>query len=291
MSAANDPNVVRQQFATDEYLQIRQSIHEKYSVPSTDFVRWVLSCYPWHGDEQVLDVGCGPGRYITPLYENLPDVTYHGLDLLPGMVLNHPAQDQLCLGDAQDLPYPADSFDVVMANHMLYHVGDIDQAIVEFRRVLKPDGVLMVSTNSLQTMQEIQVLLRRAIVLLVKSGASQVQPPLMASDLFSLEGGLRRLSRYFYTVIRYDMPGALIFSEIEPAMEYLESTRTVREPQLPRGVHWDDVMMIMHQQFTHLLDNLGELAFTKQSGVLIASERGGYLQQFVEMREAALSQG
>lgn len=281
-SSFNDPQSVRKHYATDENLRTRQEIHDKYTVPKVDYADWVLNCMSWRGDEQVLDVGCGAGRYYPHLLRNNPNVTYHGLDFSPGMLRKHPANSGLLLADAQYLPYADNSFDVVMANHMLYHVQDIDEAIGEFRRVLKPDGVLMVATNSTQSMPELQVLIRRAIVLLTRSGASQVQPPAPASDIFALENGTRQLARHFYAVVRHEFPSVLLFPEIEPVMVYLESTRSIREPQLPPDVNWDDVMMIMQQQITHLIHHLGELVITKITGVLLASDRGGFIREFVD---------
>lgn len=287
MPLINDPEIVRQQYATDKSLRVRQETHEKYTVPRLDFVEWALRCYRWRGDERVLDVGCGPGNYYTFLHQQAPEIDYYAVDFLPAMIENHPYKTHLAIGDAQFLPYEDHRFDVVMANHMLYHVADIDKAIGEFRRVLKPDGVLMVATNSLNSMQELQVLMRRAIVLLTRTSASQVRAPSPASDLFALENGARTLSRHFYSVVRYDLPSMLVFPDIEPVMAYLESTRSIREPQLPDDVLWDDVMMIMRQQITHLFNHLGELVINKLTGVLFATDRGGEIRTFVERHEAS----
>lgn len=278
----NDP--VRQQYATDKNLKTRQGIHEKYTSPRIDFPEWVLQAVMWRGDERVLDVGCASGTYYLPLKTHWAEVEYHGVDFSPGMLAAHPSETNLSLADAQLLPYADHTFDVIMANHMMYHLADIDEAIVEFRRVLKPDGVLVVATNSVQTMPELQVLMRRAILLLARAGSSQIQPPAPASDRFALENGTRQLARHFYAVMRHDLPSKLIFPEIDPIMEYLESTRPLREPQLPEDVHWDDVMMIMRQQITHLVNHLGELVVNKLNGVLIATDSGDFANQFVAMR-------
>ncbi len=286
ISAFNDPQTVRRQYVTDEGLRVRQEIHDTYTVPRFDHAKWVVECLQWRGDETVLDVGSGPGRYYEAVRSQGDDVRYLGMDYSAGMLTRHPAPSHLLLGDAQRLPLADDSADVVMANHMLYHVADIDEAIIEFRRVLKPGGSLLVATNSTTTMPELQVLMRRAIVLLTRSGVAKVKPPAPASDNFSLESGTRWLSRHFYGVVRHDMPSVLLFPDIEPVMKYLESTRAMREPQLPDDVEWDDVMMIIRQQLTHLIHHLGELVIQKLTGVLIASDRGDFLHGFVEKREA-----
>ncbi|MCU0496176.1 MAG: class I SAM-dependent methyltransferase [Anaerolineae bacterium] len=283
MSVTNDPNVVRRQYATDERIRIRHETHEKYSIPKIDFAQWALSCPAWRGDETVLDVGCGTGNYYTRLQRYGTGIRYYGLDFSPGMLLKHPAErPALQVADAMALPYTDHSFDLVMANHMLYHVANIDQALREFRRVLKPNGVLMVATNSQGTMPELQVLMRRAIILLTRSGASQVQPPIASSELFALENGTRYLSHYFYGVVRYDLPSAFVFREIDPLIAYLDSMRDLREPQLPSDVAWEDVMTIMRQQVTHLIHHIGEFVINKLAGVLLASDNGGFIQEFSE---------
>ncbi|MFN8371524.1 MAG: methyltransferase domain-containing protein [Anaerolineae bacterium] len=267
---------------TDDTLRVRHETHDLYSVPKVDFPSWVLNYIHWRGDEHVLDVGCGTGNYYQPLLTHVPHMHYQGVDFSTGMLKKHPKPEKTLLADAQELPFASSSFDVVMANHMLYHVPDIDRAIKEFRRVLKPEGILVTATNSQHTMPEFQVLFRRAIVLLSAPGAATpAQPPMPAHSLFALENGTRHLARNFYAVVRYDLPGSFVFPSIEPVMSYLESTRQLREPQLPRGVLWDDVMMIMRQQITHLINHFGELTVNKVSGVLIASDKGGFIKEYV----------
>jgi len=274
---------IRKHYATDAHLRLRQEIHDKYSIPKRSFAEWALSCLPLQGTERILDVGCGTGLYYYKLMARWPTCQYIGLDLLDGMLGKHPATYRI-QGDALQLPFPDASFDVVMANHMLFHVADIDQSIREMRRVLRPNGLLMTATNSMQTMPELQVLMRRAIVMLSRGTSAQVRAPSQPSDAYALENGTRFLSRYFFGVVRYDFPSALVFPEAEPAMEYLESTRDLREPQLPPDVLWDDVMVIMRQQINQLVKHLGELVINKQTGVLIASENGGFTQGFLEAR-------
>lgn len=283
MSDHDHTERIRRHYATDAHLRLRQEIHDKYSIPNRSFAEWALSCLPLQGTERILDVGCGTGLYYYKLMARWPTCQYVGLDLLTGMLDKNPAVHRV-QGDAIYLPFPNASFDVVMANHMLFHVSDIDQAIQEMRRVMKPQGLLMTATNSTQTMPELQVLMRRAIVMLSRGTSSQVRAPSQPSDAFALENGTRYLSRYFFGVVRHDFPSALVFPQAEPAMEYLESTRDLREPQLPPDVLWDDVMVIMRQQINQLVKHLGELVVNKQTGVLIATDSGGFVGEFLKWR-------
>lgn len=281
-----DPHTLRQRaYHDDETLRVRHYIHEHYSVPQVDFPEWALQRLSWRGDEVVLDVGCGWGRYAEALAQLVPGAAYYGADFSAGMLRRHPQRAHTAQADVQHLPFPDAAFDVVMANHMLYHVPDIAQALTECRRVLKPDGVLLAATNSLDSMPQFRELIKRAILVLTAPGKA-VQLPLPSSYLFSLESGTRQLARHFYAVVRYDLPGSLVFDNIEPVMAYMETTRSLREPQLPEGVTWDSVMLIVREQIKNQLNYFGELIVTKLSGVLVASDRGGFISGFVRQDEA-----
>jgi len=282
MFPGSDPDTVRRQYASDVYLRARQDIHEQFSVPKVDFPLWVLRRYAWRGDERVLDIGAGVGNYYDCLHYYWPDVTYHAVDLSPGMLQQHRARSDLSIADAQQLPFPDLAFDVVMANHMLYHVPNLDDALIEIRRVLKPGGVLIAATNSVQTMPQIHALFRRGMLLLSTPGKVHSTPPLPSASNFALENGTRILSRYFYAVVRHDLPGTLVFPAVEPVMAYLQSTRSLREPQLPSSIQWDELMLVMREQVNRVVDHFGEMVVDKTTGVLLASNHGGFIREFAD---------
>jgi len=285
MTSGSQEDIVRRHYANDENLRVRQETHENYTVPHRSFAQWVMERVDWHDDAWVLDVGSGPGLYYSKLNPNHRNINYVGMDLVPSMLANHPAYDEngmLAVSNVQDLAFTDKSFDVVMANHMIYHVDDMEGALVEMKRVLKPNGMVVIGTNSMNNMPELQVLMRRAIVLLTRGGAAQVRAPALPSDRFALENGTRILSRHFFAVVRHDLPSSLVFPDVEPAMAYLESTRDLREASLPADVVWDDVMMIMRQQINQLIKHLGELIITKNQGVLLASENARFIGEAVE---------
>ena len=99
-------------------------------------------------------------------------------------------------------------------------------------------------------------------------------------------GGTRILARHFYAVVRHDLPGILAFDAVDPALEYLESMRDLRQHDLPANVSWDDMMLIMHQQMTQLLQLLGKLEINIGYGALVASDCGGFINEFVAREHA-----
>ncbi len=282
----SEAEAIRRYYATDRNLRIHEETQAKYCVPRIDFARWTLETIDWAGDEVILDIGAGRGSHYACLMREQPAVTYFALDLSPNLLRRHPcAADHLTLGDAMRLPYSDDSFDIVMANHVLYHLADIEAGLEEIKRVLKPGGRVLAATDSLQSLPELQVLIRRAIVLLSKNGA-MVNPPASPCEAFALENGTRMLARHFYAVVRHDLPCQLIFDDVDPALAYLDSMRDLRQGGLPDDVSWDDMMLIMRQQLTQLLQVMGTLEFNLTMGALVASDCGGFIQDFVARDQA-----
>lgn len=86
----------------------------------------------------VLDIGCGNKPYL-PLFEGLAG-TYFGVDAVEG-----PQVD--AVGVAEALPCEDNSFDVILCTQVLEHVDDPRQVLSEIRRVLRPRGVVYLSTH------------------------------------------------------------------------------------------------------------------------------------------------
>ncbi len=287
MSGSAQAEGIRRYYATDANLRVEDETHAKYAVPNCDLVNWALDTLVWRADDAVLDIGCGRGKHYAQLIDRAPDITYFALDLSPYMLRNHPAESgRLALGDALQLPYVDDAFDVVMANHVLYHLQDVDRGLDEIKRVLKPGGKMLATTNSIHNLPELQVLFRRAIVLLSANGA-HAHPPTLPSDSFALENGTRILARHFYAVVRHDLPGQLVFDDADPAMDYLDSMRDLRQHSLPEDVDWDDTMLIMRQQISQLIQLMGKLELNIATGALLASDSGGFINEFIKRDQAA----
>ena len=97
--------------------------------------------------ENLLEVGCGQGRFAAVLRDAGIDVT--AVDQSESMVALTAARGIVARqADVQDLPFDDGVFDLVAANYMLYHVPDIPRALGEIVRVLRPGGGLVAVTNS-----------------------------------------------------------------------------------------------------------------------------------------------
>jgi len=95
---------------------------------------------------RVLDVACGPGLVAQCAREVVgPSGTVIGLDPSIGML--HEARKGPCRdlvrGIGERLPFPDKSFDFLTMGYALRHVSDLKTAFLEYRRVLKPGGIVV----------------------------------------------------------------------------------------------------------------------------------------------------
>ena len=108
-------------------------------------------------------MGCGPGWLWEQARADLPDDAVVTLtDLSSGMLREaltrvSPHFDELhgAAVDAGRLPFVDASFDVVLANHMLYHVPEPVRAVRELARVLRRSGTLVAATNGPAHLREV----------------------------------------------------------------------------------------------------------------------------------------
>ena len=96
----------------------------------------------------MLDVGCGTGNYAAAL-TNATGCRVSGVDPSQRMLdrARMPRRGILVQGSA-DLPFPRDSFDVVMSTDVIHHIGDRDAYFSEVARVLRPSGHIVTVTDS-----------------------------------------------------------------------------------------------------------------------------------------------
>jgi SAM-dependent methyltransferase len=215
--------LTEQQYATDRNLAARQSIYA-YQQPSRDLAGSSLDLAEMRGDEQVLDVGCGNGGYLGTLRARGHRGLICGADLSIGMLhsARRATDGPLLRSDAQALPFADDTFDVVLAMHMLYHVPDRPLAIAELRRVLRPGGVALVVTNSETHFHELDDLLVECAA--AATGVERL--PVRSFVHFTAEGGAQELGAGFSSVESRDFVSELVVDQVEPALDYARSLST-----------------------------------------------------------------
>jgi ubiquinone/menaquinone biosynthesis C-methylase UbiE len=155
---------VAQQYSDSAKLAARARLSGGFSKAETPWFAWVAQHLDVPPEADILDIGCGPAWFWPEAVSVLPqDLNLTLFDQSPGMVEEALARCRPLafktldgkVGDAASLPFEDESFDALIAMHMLYHVKDQSRAIAEFHRVLKPNGLLVVTTNGRENLQQL----------------------------------------------------------------------------------------------------------------------------------------
>ena len=215
----HDESAVKAQYASSANLSTRISIHAKYSTNKQGFGNWIAAHYPISAGMSVLELGCGTGEIWLnqrALVENCSSIIL--TDFSEGMLAK--AKDTLkmypnieyAVVDIQNIPYADNSFDIVIANMMLYHVPDIPKGLSEVRRVLRDGGTFCCATYGENGIMEYLAGLFR------EYGVKEE-----ANHTFTLQNGKAQLQKYFHEVERYDYEDSLEVTDMSDLADYISS--------------------------------------------------------------------
>jgi ubiquinone/menaquinone biosynthesis C-methylase UbiE len=135
---------IEEQYKNSSNLNTRINIHDLYSTNKEDWHIWLFDQYNISPNSNILEIGCGDGTFWFKNRDRIPrgwNITLSDFSL--GMIesaknklrdISNITYRQL---NIEEIPFGDNHFDVVFANHMLYHVPNRQNALKEVRRVLK----------------------------------------------------------------------------------------------------------------------------------------------------------
>jgi len=131
---------------------LHQGLHEMNPIRG-GFVVGLLKQYYTSNDIQIIEVGCGGGIFCEYIAQQGYDII--GVDLSSGAInvaREHALINQLKIryeiASVYQLPFADESFDIVMSSDFLEHIEDLETAIYEMSRILKPNGLFIFDTIS-----------------------------------------------------------------------------------------------------------------------------------------------
>jgi len=264
MPKFNDQTYLKNdQYKSSANLDARVTLHQRFSTNPQGWFPWVFDTLEkLPAQARLLELGCGPGYLWSTCPERIPPGWSLTLsDFSEGMLLAA-WRNLVVTGrafkyeqiDAQSIPYPDESFDIVIANHMLYHVPDRPKAIGEIRRVLKPGGQLVATTVGQNHLKE------------MTGWFNQIKADMdfsTATNPFTLENGFEQLSPFFDHVETRRYSDNLHVTEIPALMDYLRSS--VRAGGMP-----ESELQELQRELKHELTLTGKIVVTKDSGLFLA---------------------
>lgn len=263
MHRIEDQNYLHEvQYKDASNLKARMALHEKFGAGARPWHLWVFDhLLDLPADARVLELGCGTGALWKQNLERIPAGWQTILtDFSAGMLqearrnlADVPHEFAYIGADAQAIPFEAGVFDAVVANHMLYHVPNRQQAFSEVRRVLSLSGRFVAATNGTAHMQELEALAAEAEMNLPGGGVTG----------FSLENGAEQLAGVFGQVSLYRLDDGLRVTEAEPILGYLRSYPQALSLTVEQEARLRD-------RIQRIIASKGAFAITKCSGLFEA---------------------
>lgn len=258
----NSEKSILEQYKNSANLVKRINIHDKYSTNKIGWHKWIFNKLKLCSKMKILEIGCGNAmlwhRNIDDLPENcdviLTDISQGMLNDAKNNLGEQAKKFKFKIVDANNISFNDESFDLVIANHMLFYCNDRQKVLSEIKRVLKPEGYFYCSTVGERHMEELDLLVKNFHESLALSEFD-------ISSEFGLENGEGQLSEWFQHIKRYDYEDSLVVTDSEPLIQYVYSTNdSVKE-----------VLNDNHQQFQDYIEKklqkTGSIFISKSSGL------------------------
>lgn len=217
---------LKNQYQNASNISSRIRLHQQYSVNKQGWFPWLYEKCQICSGEKVLEIGCGDGTLWNANWDRLPSSLHVTLtDISDGMLRDArrslignttDTRFTFSLADASALPFENNSFDLIIANHVLFYCDDLTHVFKELKRVLKPEGRLIASTYGKTHMAEISKLVTDFDSRIALSADKLYQR-------FGKENGSSLLMPHFSrtTWLRYE--DELFVTEAEPLISYILS--------------------------------------------------------------------
>ena len=242
----NMEDSMKNQYINAGNISARINLHNQFSVNKQGWFPWVYEQCNIVKGMRILEIGCGDGTLwvdnigqlaMTGKRNELPgkrkkNITVELTDISEGMISDARRNVKKAteswkerdidvifrfrVAPCEKTGAKDETYNLVIANHVLFYSKNINKALDEIVRVLKPGGVLVCSTYGSRHMQEISRLV---------SGYDK-RIALEADKLFEkfgLDNGDKILKKHFSYVERRDYEDALVVDEAEPLVDYILS--------------------------------------------------------------------
>lgn len=215
---------LKNQYQNASNISARIHLHHLYSQNEKGWFPWIYEQMEVCAGMKILEIGCGDGTLWMENIDRIPqNVDIMLSDLSEGMLRDARravgADDHrfsFQVADCHRLPCEEGSFDLVIANHVLFYCEDIRKVCGEILRVLKPGGRFVCSAYGRNHMREVSALVKGFDDRIVLS-ADRLY------ERFGMENGADILSGYFAGCEWRRYEDCLVVPKPEPLISYVLS--------------------------------------------------------------------
>lgn len=292
LHVTNQEHSLVDQYKNASNLDVRIRLHKDYSMNPVRWFPWIFQELSLEPGQRILEIGCGTGELWLENLNQIPkDAEIILSDKSQGMIedarnrlikrkketadnlqegrkINHNPQNQLAgmtkqqfrfmVFDCNEIPFEDGSFDLVIANHLLFYMTDRTRVLKEVKRVLKPEGRFICSTYGKDHMNEITKLVQdfdHDIVLSEKN----------LYEEFGLENGKEELLTVFGQVEEKHYDDYLLVDKAEPIVDYILSCHGNQHEHLSRRY-------LEFKEFVRQRLKNGAFKITKMAGIFKCSK-------------------
>lgn len=262
----NMENSMSTQYKDATNINARINLHKMYSINQESWFSWIYRQCEIKNSINILEVGCGNGAMWIENMKKIPsDINIVLLDCSEGMLRD--ARRGIGLEDnrfhyvvssCENLEMKENSFDLVIANHMLFYCENLDKALGEIARVLKKGGRLVASTYGENHMKEVSMLVKEFDDRIVLAANKLYEH-------FGLSNGGKLLQCYFEEVEQKMYEDGLCVTKANPLIEYIMSCHG----------NQNQYILNRYKEFKQFVEKKVKKGFfiTKDAGIFICTKK------------------
>ena len=241
----NMENTLKSQYQNATNISARINLHKLYASNQQGWFPWLYEQCHITEPMDILELGCGNGALWKENYSRLPAHIHITLnDISEGMLRDTRREIELLENglhsntainpdplplqqhtdsrftfnafDCHRIPYEDETFDLVLANHVLFYCDHLTDVLDEVRRILRPNGIFICSTYGASHMKEITSLVQEFNSLITLSADKLY-------ERFGLENGSTLLAPFFTNIHMEIYKDSLLVDQAEPLIAYILS--------------------------------------------------------------------
>lgn len=258
------------QYSSSKKYEARIYLSRNFKTNPESKYEWIFDHFPTNNNLHILELGCGTGLFwlanrnsikkswsiiLSDYSEGMIETTRKYLSMLD-------FNFQFEVINAENIQYPDNTFDIILANNMLYHIQNRDTAVSKISRILKDTGVFIASTMGRDDLFE----LHNHLYTFLESKNNNFKFRELA---FSLDNGIEQLTNYFEKVDLEKYDNKLEITEIDAIVNYYLSFNGIYDNVVVLPEEYKNDFKIYLQD---ILDKEKTITTTKDEGMFICKK-------------------